>query len=713
MSLLLNHLVEFGPFVFDLQQGGLSREGRPVELPPRAVSVLRYLIQHRDHTVSKLELNNNLWPDIHLSPNAIDKQVSDLRLVLESRRDASEFIETEYKRGWRFVAAVKDFTPSAPVIPETADQVPTQASEEEIVTETATPAAKYSGKRSHQLIATISGCAFCIFVLVALSISNDTNATVVGYEQLTKDGRNKRGPILTDGIKIFFVEQFAEGLSVATIPVGGGPIVKVPIDGGPFGLLDISPDRHSLLVVSVGLDGESLWTVPTEGGEPKRLMAISGQASWSPDKKLLAVALEKSDHISFNRADDNTVSSAATVSGQIQAIRWSPDSTRVRLSVFDPTEESKSIWEVNSGGGNPQKLKELSRGKQFAEHGNWSRDGKFYFYAGGSRSNQDLLALFEPKRLVGSLGSRAVALTDGMGDWDWPLPLLDQSSLAAIRITRRAELAEFDPGLTAWRAKWNSLPASELDYSRDGKWIAFTHLPDHTIWKCRADGSAQTRLTDSDVEAHEPHWSPDGTRIAYTGKTKTGKWQVYVVPAGGGSSERLLESENDQGVPTWSGDGRYIVMGDRLGRLEGPEMAIHLLDVATRDLTDFEHSNGLWSPRWSPDGKVVAALTCDSKAIRVHAWPGEGWSEIARMQFIDHATWSADSKYLYFNGRPNAQTNALFRINLVTRRLEQLADLKDFFTQGESWFGVSPDGALLGLRGVVSEDIWSLKLRLP
>jgi hypothetical protein len=55
-----------------------------------------------------------------------------------------------------------------------------------------------------------------------------------------------------------------------------------------------------------------------------------------------------------------------------------------------------------------------------------------------------------------------------------------------------------------------------------------------------ADGSEQTRLTDSHARDEAPCWSPDGTSIAYASE-RDGNWEIYVMNAEGFPRQRPVD----------------------------------------------------------------------------------------------------------------------------------------------------------------------------
>src|SRR5262249_34414412 len=97
---------EFGPFRLDETERLLLRAGEPVGLAPKVCDTLVALLERSGRLVEKDELMARLWPDTFVDEGALTRNISDLRKALGGER----YVETVPKRGYRFVAPVRELT---------------------------------------------------------------------------------------------------------------------------------------------------------------------------------------------------------------------------------------------------------------------------------------------------------------------------------------------------------------------------------------------------------------------------------------------------------------------------------------------------------------------------------------------------------------------------------------------------------------------------
>ena len=80
----------------------------------------------------------------------------------------------------------------------------------------------------------------------------------------------------------------------------------------------------------------------------------------------------------------------------------------------------------------------------------------------------------------------------------------------------------------------------------------------NNIWTVERAGGMARRLTSFQGQTTNPHFSPDGTSIAFSGEY-AGNVDVYVVPSEGGDPRRLTWHPGADSVQGWSHDGKSIV----------------------------------------------------------------------------------------------------------------------------------------------------------
>jgi DNA-binding winged helix-turn-helix (wHTH) protein len=95
--------LEFGRFQVLLRERLLLADGVPIELGTRAFELLLALLESNGSLVSKQQLLARVWPGTVVAEDNLKVQVFALRRALGTD---SDFIRTEFGRGYRFTAAV-------------------------------------------------------------------------------------------------------------------------------------------------------------------------------------------------------------------------------------------------------------------------------------------------------------------------------------------------------------------------------------------------------------------------------------------------------------------------------------------------------------------------------------------------------------------------------------------------------------------------------
>ena len=92
------------------------KAGQARELEPRVFDLLIFMIEKRGRVLEKQEIFEQVWKDAYVTDNALTRAVKEIRRAIGDDASAPRYIETVPKRGYRFIAEVKESETLAPTV---------------------------------------------------------------------------------------------------------------------------------------------------------------------------------------------------------------------------------------------------------------------------------------------------------------------------------------------------------------------------------------------------------------------------------------------------------------------------------------------------------------------------------------------------------------------------------------------------------------------
>lgn len=711
-----NRLVRFGPFQLDTQCGQLRKNGFGVKLQGQPVQILEILLEKPGELVTREELRQRLWStDTFVDfDHSLNTAIKRLRQALGDDAEAPKYIETIPKRGYRFVAEVMphgqgEMAPTPlPAADEAIGAFPSRL--------TGAAASELHKPRSFRVWKMLVWPFFGVIAVggVYWATRPPPMPQVVTSHALTKTGLRKSldyyEGVVTDGTTVYFQEIRPSHRAIMRVPASGGEASEVPVPSSEsWSLRDISKDGSELLLEAADEKSNhpDAWIQPLPSGPPRLLIKNARYPVWTADGRGILFVRDQepqradSGNELWHANADGTNTRRAALFASLIRISVAPDDKHLRILDV----RTKTVLETEMDGSKSHTV--ISK----PAFGSYSPDGKYFFFAKREDGlHADLWVKPEQERWWQRSAS-IQKLTVGPLSIGTPAISKDGKHVYAVGREPHGELSVWDKGKNAFVPYLGGLSACFTDFSRDGQWVAYVSYPEGTLWRSRIDGSERRQVTTPPLNVLNPRWSPDGKLIAFW--DAGGYWdaggegsRIYIVSADGGGP-MLLETKGPMAMdPTWSPDGKSIAYSFDANR--SASGGVWILDVTTQQSKEVPGSHGLWSPRWSPDGRYLAALGAETSGLWLFKFATQKWSDLGGSS-PNWPSWSHDSNYVYF-----AQGRSWFsRISISDRRIEQIAPVTAFpstSTIYSGWMGLSPDDRPVSTRDTGIEEIYAFDL---
>ena len=446
-------------------------------------------------------------------------------------------------------------------------------------------------------------------------VAPEAPAEPVKITPFTTDGGQKGNPQLSpDGEKVAY-DWVAPGdahrhIYVKALGVGTRPLRLTEGDADSLGPV-WSPDARQIAFVRVSDDGSAVYTVPSLGGQERKLIDVSGPTwiwqsyrvpslSWSPDSEWVALAeAPPGARPRIVRVSLATLEKAALTTpppsgnGDFYP-SWSSDGQQVAFARSGGGYGDFDVWVQPVGG----EARQVTHGGWDACRGlSWTPDGSALLFAASAADDSRILRVDlaggEPRPIPG-VGQDADSPSVRGGRM-----VYEQWTTLPVDLWRVPVHGASLPDRSPQRVIASSGNDVNAAVSPDGRRIAFQSFRGGhgNIWVTGSDGSHPVQLTTFESHTGTPRWSPDSRRLVFD-SLEAGDWNLYVIDADGGVPRRLTPEPSVDYTGTWSHDGRWIYFAsDRSGRQEmwkipsegGPAVQV------THDIT-------LAFPAVSPDG---------------------------------------------------------------------------------------------------------------
>jgi len=623
----------------------LFKDAELIALTPRVFDTLWVLLCHHGRIVTKEELIARVWSGTNVSEDSLTQNISVLRRALGDDPGQPRYIATIAKHGYRFISEVLEIPAAGGVtrLPAVTSTPPE--------TSVTTIGARPKPRLPVWIVAGAAG----LLLLAGFALGS----------VLVRSGTPQ-------GIRVQFALQPPSGTSLSSPGV-------------------LSPDGRYLAFVARDLNfgDRLLWVRQTDSGETRPLPGTDGawRAFWSPDSRSLGFFADRAIKRVGLAPDDPARTVASTISSRPPGGAWTSDGQIIYA-------ESGSIYAVPASGGSPTLLKgfDAASGQVSLTWPQILPDGRHLLYSLNSadpdRAGTYLGTLssssVDDERLLPETGEQRAAFVPG--DYlafvrndvlmaqpieltsgrlrDAPFPVVGTPVRRGAVSASTAGLLAFGGGSSDEVVAWFDRTGNRLSTVTAPEGVRnFAISPDgrQVLADSSADGTAGSWMLDlergvpmrvaTDL-ARQPHWSPDGQRIAFTMQRGTERGIYIRSSHDAGDDQLLLSTPERKFVNDWTRDGRYIVFVSWNDRTKQDLWIVPT--TGSPEPVPYARSMGSdVQAQVSPDGRWMAYASDDTGTLQVYidTFPVPGKRVAVSSGGGGQPQWRGDGKELYYLSR--------------------------------------------------------------
>lgn len=703
MSLETQRL-EFGEFFLDLREKVLLRGGKRLAINPKTYQLLVTLIENHGHLVEKEQLMQALWADSFVEDGNLAFTVSLLRKTLGDDTQNPRYIETVPRRGYRFIAEVR----------ETADG---NGSAKNSATPVERKAA--SSPKIKRIFLTAAALLLLSVFVSGLWYSRNRNTDVeapillAGFnsEKLSTDGNVGSAVISPDGTNVIYASGFKVRQSIWLRQLESSNNVQIipPSENFYFGM-EVSPDGQTLYFARVQQNPEDgqqadIYRIPILGGVPTKIVSqAQGSISLSDDGgkiSFIRCPYLDNDYCSLWIANSDGKNEKQILSRprpiRIGTMKFSPDGKTIAFAFGQSRNWANefSLAEVDIESGvereiTPEKFFNI---KRLA----WLPNQRGLLLAARKHPDNNF-RIWQVSTVTGAIA----ALTHDSDDYAALSLSRDGGVLVATKNRADFRLNVYQADSPASQPRVLT-EASTAGFAANGKIIFSSAMTgNHEVWSINPDGSEQRQLTTNPAMDLYGTTSLDN-KFVFFDSNRSGESQVWRMDADG--SNQIQITHKVGGFPhSVSPDGNwlyYMSAKDRkLMRVptNGGEEEL-VLDKPSDNFAFSVLDKRRFQFALSPDASQVAIAESrnsrtvmtivslsDKRTIKIFNLPNEK-SDIVQ------SAWSPDGKSLFYvSPDDNHENYVIWQQPLDGKPPIQIAHLGPDELRGVKSFAISPDG---------------------